>query len=56
MSNENIYDGITGIREDIIERAENYEFKKVSSKKNWMKGAKPTSCVPLWMKAKPPKN
>ena len=41
MSNENIYDGITGIREDIVQKVENYQFKKKENKKSgkkaWMK-------------------
>lgn len=46
MKNEKIYDGITGIREDIIERAEKYEFtknpvrkqvKKPVNRSRWMK-------------------
>lgn len=27
MKREKIYDGITGIREDLIEKAEHYKFK-----------------------------
>lgn len=46
MKNEKIFDGITGIREDIIERAEKYEFatyaaektaRKPVNKSRWMK-------------------
>lgn len=41
MKNEKMYDGITGIREDIIERAEKYEFCKSNiEKKNEKKGSK----------------
>ena len=45
MKNEKMYDGITGIREDIIERAENYEFKKASTKKTWMKWGTLAACA-----------
>lgn len=51
MSNENIYDGITGIREDIVQKAENYQFKKKESKKSgkkaWMKWGAMAACACL---------
>lgn len=51
MSNENIYDGITGIREDIVQKAENYQFKKLdkksSIKKVWIKWCALAACVCL---------
>ena len=47
MKNEKMYDGITGIREDIIERAENYEFKKAATKKTWMKWGTLAACTCL---------
>ena len=34
MNNENIFDGITGIREDIVQKAENYQFQKKADKKD----------------------
>ena len=47
MKQEKIFDGITGIREDIIERAVKYDFentaaknkkeKKITHKAQWMK-------------------
>lgn len=38
MKNDELFDGITGIREDIIIKAENYKFKKKKKiyKKKWM--------------------
>ena len=51
MSNENIYDGITGIREDIVQKVENYQFKKKESKKSgkkaWMKWGAMAACACL---------
>ena len=51
MSNENIYDGITGIREDIVQKAENYQFKKkdkkASGRKAWMKWGAMAACACL---------
>lgn len=32
MNNENIFDGITGIREDIVQKAEKYQFEKKADK------------------------
>ena len=51
MSNENIYDGITGIREDIVQKVENYQFKKKENKKSgkkaWMKWGAMAACACL---------
>ena len=51
MSNENIYDGITGIREDIVQKVENYQFKKKDNKKSgkkaWMKWGAMAACACL---------
>lgn len=58
MKKEKIYDGITGIRDDIIERAEKYEFtksdetgQKTVNKKSgmvrWMKWAGAAACLCL---------
>lgn len=51
MSNENIYDGITGIREDIVQKVENYQFKKKENKKSgkkaWMKWGALAACLCL---------
>ena len=41
MKNEIMYDGITGIREDIVLQAENYQFDKKNCNK-WRKD--------VWMK------
>ena len=30
MNNENIFDGITGIREDIVQKTENYQFQSLT--------------------------
>ena len=53
MKNEKMYDGITGIREDIIERAENYEFKKAATKKTWMKWGALAACLCVMLVAFP---
>lgn len=57
MSNENIYDGITGIREDIVQKVENYQFKKKESekfgKKAWMKWGALAACLCLLIVAVP---
>ena len=47
MKNEKLYDGITYIREDIIEQAEDYKFKKKSTKSVWMKWGAMAACVCL---------
>ena len=57
MSNENIYDGITGIREDIVQKVENYQFKKKESekfgKKTWMKWEALAACLCVMLVAFP---
>ena len=49
MNNENIFDGITGIREDIVQKAENYQFQKKTDKKvrkkAWMKWGTMAACA-----------
>ena len=49
MNNENIFDGITGIREDIVQKAENYQFQKKADKKvrkrAWMKWGTMAACA-----------
>ncbi len=47
MKNEKMFDGITGIRENIIERVEKYQFKKVSPKSTWMKWGAMAACACL---------
>lgn len=49
MSSKKIYDGITGIRDDIIERAENYQFRKDKklNKKSWAKWGTMAACLCL---------
>ena len=51
MKNEIMYDGITGIREDIVLQAENYQFDKKSRNKGrkdvWMKYGIMAACVCL---------
>lgn len=57
MNSENIFDGITGIREDIVQKAENYQFEKKADKKvrkrAWMKwgtiAACACVCVAAWI-------
>ena len=49
MNSENIFDGITGIREDIVQKAENYQFQKKATqkvrKKPWMKWGTMAACA-----------
>lgn len=49
MSNENIFDGITGIREEIVQKAENYQFqkqeKKKTGRKTWMMWGALAACL-----------
>ena len=49
MNSENIFDGITGIREDIVQKAENYQFQKKADKsvrkKAWMKWGTMAACA-----------
>lgn len=47
MKNEKIYDGITGIREEIVLRAENYKFHKSSHRNSWMKWGAMAACLCL---------
>lgn len=47
MKNEKMYDGITYIREDIIEQAEDYKFKRKSAKSAWMKWGAMAACACL---------
>ena len=51
MKNEIMYDGITGIREDIVLQAEKYQFDKKSRNKGrkdvWMKYGIMAACVCL---------
>ena len=55
MNNETIFDGITGIREDIVEKAENFQFpKKVDKKihkKAWMKWGTMAACACVFVAA-----
>ena len=43
MKNEKLYDGITGIREDIVERADVHEFKK-KKRMTWQKWTALAAC------------
>lgn len=47
MKKEKLYDGITDIREDIIERAENYQFKKNTHRRAWIKWGSLAACLCL---------
>lgn len=46
MKNEKLYDGITGIREDIVERADAHEFKK-KKRMTWQKWTALAACFCL---------
>ena len=49
MNSENIFDGITGIREDIVQKTENYQFQKNADKsirkKAWVKWGTMAACA-----------
>ena len=51
MNNETIYDGITGIRADIVQKVEHYQFqrkdKKKFGEKTWVKWGTMVACVCL---------
>ena len=47
MKSEKMYDGITYIREDIVEEAVDYKFKKKSTKSAWMKWGTMAACACL---------
>lgn len=55
MNNESIFDGITGIREDIVQKAENYQFQKKADKKirkrAWMKWGTMAACACVFVVA-----